>query len=75
MTRAEAGKLTDTELLVHLDGARLNLTRAWQRGETGRLVDVYDLGVLYGEAAVRGARLSVPTPAGWLMLFDPSGLG
>jgi hypothetical protein len=74
MTRGDAFNLTDTELLVALDRCRLALRRAWDRGEPGSLIDVYDMGVMYAEAHIRGCRIAAPVPAGWLLLFDPDEL-
>jgi len=50
--------LSDVELQVKADGLRLNLSRAWQRGEAGSIRNLYDLARVTAEAQVRGFYLT-----------------
>ena len=69
MTRAQITALSDLELAVQMDRLRDSLRRAWQRGEPGNLVDVYDMGLTATEASIRGVLLRPYSDPNQLSLF------
>jgi hypothetical protein len=56
MERQEILAMSDTELLVALDGLRGLLARSWARGAPGQLYWAFDLALVSSECVMRGLR-------------------
>lgn len=59
LSRREIGQMNETALLLAADGARYRLSEDWRRGRPGKIADLYDLALVYGEFVMRG----LPCPA------------
>lgn len=73
-TRQEMANMTDTELQVAFDGCCRRIRNAWDRGEPGKVSDVFEIALMVQEGVLRDRRLAPPPPDGWMRLFElPAG--
>lgn len=69
--RKEVREMSLLEMNVAADECRLNLRRAWDRGDPGKSSDLATLVYVMVEASMNGWLLRPMEREGWLRLYDP----